>query len=253
MPRYFIEVAYDGTRYGGFQIQKNANTIQAEVERALQVYYKKTYELTGSSRTDAGVHALQNYFHFDSDAEIPSAKNDIYHLNAILPDDICLKGFFRVPDEMHCRFDALSRDYKYHIYTEKDPFLRKTAYFFPFRLNIEQMQQAAGILKEYEDFTSFSKRNTQVHHFICDIMVSEWTIRDSMLIYHVVANRFLRGMVKGLVGTMLRVGRGKLSLDGFREVIAAKDCSRADFSVPSHGLFLTEVALDKKLLPDERL
>ncbi|MCO6497707.1 MAG: tRNA pseudouridine(38-40) synthase TruA [Chitinophagaceae bacterium] len=241
MPRYFIEVAYDGSQYAGFQIQENANTIQAEVEKALRIFYKKDFELTGSSRTDTGVHALQNYFHFDAEEAIPSSQRDVYHINAILPDDITLKNFFRVGDGMHCRFDAQSREYKYFIYTKKNPFLRQTAFFFPFKIDVSKMQEAAAVLKEYSDFTSFSKKHTQAKNFNCDIRESEWLTEDDTLVYHVVSNRFLRGMVKGLVGTMLRVGRGKMSLQEFREVIEAKDCSGVDFSVASHGLFLVKV------------
>ncbi len=249
MPRYFIEVGYEGTAYGGFQIQKNANTIQAEIARALQVFYKKDFELTGSSRTDAGVHALQNYFHFDTDEKIERPGWNIYNLNAILPDDIVIKNLFEVADDAHCRFDAVAREYKYFIYHKKNPFIRNTAFYFPYKTDIDLMNEAAAILKEYADFTSFSKRNTQVKHFICHIMESRWSVESDQLIYHVRANRFLRGMVKGLVGTMLRVGRGTISVDRFREVIELRDCSHVDFSVPSKGLFLIKVELTSSVFP----
>ena len=238
MSRYFIEVAYKGTNYSGFQIQQNANSVQAEIEKALKVFYKEEFKLTGSSRTDAGVHALQNFFHFDTESEITDSS---YHLNAILPNDIVIKQIFQVPDESHCRFDALSREYGYYLYQQKDPFLQDRAYFFPYSANIELMQQAAKELMNHHDFTTFSKRNTQAKTAICNIMNSEWKFEEGTLSYHVKSNRFLRGMVRGLVGTMLQVGRNKLSIDEFVNIIKAKDCIKADFSVPPQGLFLLKI------------
>ena len=238
MSRYFIEVSYKGTSYSGFQVQQNANSVQAEIEKAMQIYYRKTFALTGSSRTDAGVHALQNYFHFDADESVTDAA---YQLNAILPPDIVIKRIYPVAAEAHCRFDATSREYRYYIYHRKDPFIEDRAYYYPYTLNMELMQWAAKEIMEHHDFTSFSKRNTQVRSFLCNVLQSEWKPDDNGLQYSVKANRFLRGMVKGLVGTMLQVGRGKLTLDQFRDIIVSKDCTQADFSVPSHGLFLLAV------------
>jgi len=237
--RYFLEVAYKGTRYSGFQSQKNANTIQAEIQKAFKIILKKELELTGSSRTDAGVHAYQNYFHFDLESELSSQL--VYNLNAILPTDIAIKNLLKVNDNAHCRFDAISREYKYHIYQKKDPFLTDKAFYFPYTLDIGTMQKAAIAVKEYSDFTSFSKRNTQVKSFVCAIKESNWLIEDGCLIYHVKANRFLRGMVRALTATMLNLGRGKMDLMAFRRIIETKDCTLANFSAPAHGLFLTEV------------
>lgn len=242
MPRYFIEVAYRGDRYSGFQEQKNANTIQAELTKALEVFYKTQFSLTGSSRTDAGVHALQNFFHFDVVDPIINPDWNVYNLNALLPDDIAVKKLFLVKDDAHCRFDAVSREYRYVVYHKKDPFLRDTAFYYPYPLDIEKMNDAAKMLFDFEDFTSFSKKNTQVKNFLCRIMESYWEIENDCAVYHVQSNRFLRGMVKGLVGTMLRVGRGTLSASGFRDIILTKDCSKADFSVAPCGLFLVKVA-----------
>ena len=237
--RYFLEVAYKGTKYSGFQSQKNANTIQAEIQKAFKTILKKDLELTGSSRTDAGVHAYQNYFHFDVDREV--SLQLLYNLNAILPTDISVKNLLKVKDDAHCRFDAISREYKYHIYQKKNPFLTDEAFYFPYTLDMEVMQNAAIAIKEYSDFTSFSKRNTQVKSFVCDIKESKWVIQDECLIYNVKANRFLRGMVRALTATMLNLGRGKIDLTAFRRIIEAKDCTLANFSAPAHGLFLTEV------------
>lgn len=240
MPRYFLECAYKGTNYSGFQSQKNTGkTIQAEIENAFQILQKSKVELTGSSRTDAGVHALQNYFHFDFDNEVHP--QFIYKINAILPGDIVVKKINVVSNDAHCRYDATSREYKYFIYRRKDPFLADRAFFFPYKLALDKMQEAATVIKEYTDFTSFSKRNTQVKTFICDIQESEWRHEDDCLVYYVRANRFLRGMVRALTATMLKIGRGNMDIEEFRQIIEAKDCTKASFAVPSHGLFLISV------------
>lgn len=239
MPRYFIEVSYKGTNYSGFQKQHNANSVQAELETALEIFYRQKFELTGSSRTDAGVHALQNFFHFDSDLRIEDGS---YNLNAILPGDIVAKHIIEVTDDAHCRFDAVSREYHYYIYQQKDPFLQDRACYLPYPVDLALLQQAAAEIMLHNDFTSFSKRNTQVKTFQCNIYLSEWVQQADYLVYKVKANRFLRGMVKGLVGTMLLVGKKKISLEDFISIIVAKDCTKADFSVPAAGLFLHEVS-----------
>jgi tRNA pseudouridine38-40 synthase len=239
MSRYFIEVCYKGTVYAGFQVQHNALTIQEEVEKALAVFFRNEVKLTGSSRTDAGVHALQNCFHFDLEGEVDDMW--IYNINSLLPDDIAVVAIRKVRSGAHCRFDALSRQYSYMVYGKKDPFIRDRAYYFPYVVDMGAMRCAAGVLKEYSEFGSFAKRNSQVKTFSCRIMDSEWHEADGYKVYRVKANRFLRGMVKGMVGTMLQVGRKKISVDEFREIIESGDSSRVDFSVPSHGLCLEKV------------
>jgi len=239
MPRYFIEVSYKGTNYSGFQKQQNANSVQAELEKALEVFYRQKFELTGSSRTDAGVHALQNFFHFDSETRIEDGS---YNLNAILPDDIVAKRIFQVADDAHCRFDATSREYHYYIYQNKNPFLQGRAYYVPYTVDIGLLQAAASEIKNHTNFISFSKRNTQVKTFDCTIYQSEWLQQDDCLVYKVKANRFLRGMVKGLVGTMLLAGKKKINLEEFTAIIKSKDCTKADFSVYADGLFLVNVS-----------
>ncbi|MEI9947246.1 MAG: tRNA pseudouridine(38-40) synthase TruA [Chitinophagaceae bacterium] len=248
MSRYFLEVSYKGNNYSGFQSQKNTGkTIQAEIEKAFGMLQNEKLVMTSSSRTDAGVHALQNYFHFDTNTPIGSWRGIAdeaqlaYKINAILPPDIVVKNIIPVGDEAHSRFDAISREYKYFVYRKKDPFLQDRAFFFPYKLDIGKMQQAASIITEYHNFTSFSKRNTQVKTFICNIQQSEWLWEDECLVYHVQANRFLRGMVRALTATMLKIGRGKISLDELRHIIEAKDCTLASFAVPAHGLFLIAV------------
>ena len=239
MPRYFLEVSYKGTNYSGFQSQKNANSIQEEVEKAFELLHKEKVTLTGSSRTDAGVHALQNFFHFDF--EKPLNPQLVYKINAILPADIVVKAVTTVNPDAHCRFDAISREYKYFIYRKKDPFLRDRAFYYPYKIDIDKLRQAAILIKEYQDFTSFSKRNTQVKTFVCQIQQSEWVYENGCLIYTIKANRFLRGMVRALTATMLKVGRSTIDLPELRRIIEAKDCTQASFAVPPHGLFLIAV------------
>lgn len=239
MSRYFLELAYKGTGYSGFQVQHNAVTIQSEVEKAISILHKEKVLLTGSSRTDSGVHALQNYFHFDFEGELN--KQFVYKMNAILPPSIVIKNLMCVKPEAHCRFDAINREYGYHIYRFKNPFINDISYYYPFKLSFDHLNQAASIIKEYSDFTSFSKRNTQVKSFLCNIESSEWVIENDQLIYKVTANRFLRGMVRALTATMLKVGRQKMGLEEFRAVIEVKDCTMASFAVPAHGLFLSRV------------
>lgn len=237
--RYFIEVAYNGKLYAGFQKQKNANTIQAEVEKALFTFYRMPIPLTGSSRTDAGVHARQNYFHLDTDQ--PLLEKEIYHLNAILPADIVIKSIQLVKADAHCRFDALSRYYVYSVYQSKDPFLAESAYHFPYPVSQALLSEAAAKVLEATQFQNFSKKNTQVFTYECKILQSHWVFEQDKMSYHIIANRFLRGMVKALTGTMLRVGRGQLSVELFEALLAGQPGKGVDFSVPSHGLCLMEV------------
>ncbi|MBV9988323.1 MAG: tRNA pseudouridine(38-40) synthase TruA [Chitinophagaceae bacterium] len=243
--RYFLELSYKGTAYSGFQVQENAPTVQAELERAMQTLFRQSFGLTGSSRTDAGVHALQNFFHFDTELVIEN--RSVYNLNAILPADISVKGIYEVPADAHCRFSAVAREYKYFIYRDKNPFLDDRAWQYPYPLDLPGLQQAASLLFDYQDYTTFSKRNTQVKTYDCTILASEWIEEGEMLVYQVKANRFLRGMVRGLVGTMLKLGRGQLGLAEFRGIIESRDSSRADFTTPAKGLFLQEVSFPADL------
>ena len=239
MPRYFLELSYKGTAYSGFQVQANAGSIQEEIEKAFKVFFRKEIMMTGASRTDSGVHARQNYFHFDF--EEPIDPEWVYRLNAILPGDICIRGIFQVPEGAHCRFDAESREYRYYVYNNKDPFQADRAYFYPYPLDWALLKTVATRLKDFNDFTSFSKRNTQVNHFRCTVMESHWEHSEGGFYYRIRANRFLRGMVRGLTGTMLLVGRGQLSLREFEEILAEKDPARVNFNVPAKGLFLERV------------
>ncbi len=240
MPRYFLEVGYKGTAYHGFQVQQNAPTIQLEVQKALKTLLKEEITLTGSSRTDAGVHALQNFFQFDLDQVL--GEKHVYNLNAILPSDICIHSIREVPPTAHCRFDATGRKYQYYIYTHKNPFFKDRGWHYPYKVDFQLLNEAASMLMLHSDFTSFAKRNTQVFTHNCIIYESYWeALEDNQLRYTVRGNRFLRGMVRGLVGTMLKVGRGQITLNDFENIILAKDCSKADFSTPAQGLFLVNV------------
>lgn len=237
MQRYFLEVAYKGTYYSGFQIQENANTIQAEIEKVFQTIHRTSIVLTGSSRTDAGVHALQNFFHFDF--EQPIHPQFVYKANAILPTDIVIKNLHLVPATAHSRFDATSRAYEYRVIREKDPFIRETTLYYPYKLDMELLQQTAAFIKEQTNFFAFSKTNTQVNNFTCIIYRSEWSEEGSLLYFNIEGNRFLRGMVRLLTASQIKVARGKLNLEEFQQLfIGERKCG---YSVPSTGLFLQKV------------
>jgi tRNA pseudouridine38-40 synthase len=239
MKRYFIEVSYHGHSYSGFQVQENAPTVQAELEKVLRILIKGVVTLTGSSRTDAGVHARQNYFHFDTDYIITGRQ--LYNINALLPQDITVISITEMPPGSHCRFDAISRLYTYQLHQRKDSFLVDRSYFYPYTLQLASLQEAALSIQGIHDFKNFSKRNTQVKTFVCNITESAWAQNDYMWSYTVRGNRFLRGMVRGLVGTMLKVGTGKLNIEAFNESIKGSENSVVDFAVPGKGLFLEKV------------
>lgn len=245
MPRYFLEVFYKGEDFSGFQVQKNAITIQSEVEKAFEIFFRKSVNLTGSSRTDAGVHALQNYFHFDWDDDF--AEIALYNLNAILPKSIVIKSIRKVKQEAHCRFHATSREYKYYIFNSKNPFLYDRAWHLPYTIDKELLTACAAHINQCTDFTAFSKRNTQAKTFLCSIIESRWVEENGCLVYQVKANRFLRGMVRGLVGTMIRVARGNMTFKDFQQLIGQQNQSTADFSAPAKALFLVHVAYPDEL------
>ena len=239
MPTYFLAVSYLGTNYAGFQIQENSLTIQGVVEKVLYVYLQEEIKLTGSSRTDAGVHAFINYFHFSTD-RLLNAKM-LYNLNAMCPSDICIKNIFRVSNQAHSRFDATSRVYNYYITNQKNPFLTDRAWFFPYPMNKELLEAAAMVMMGQHDFTSFAKKNSQVKTHICTIIKCMWEETEYGWKFTVEGNRFLRGMVRGLVATMVKVGREKLTMAEFEKVFKSKDNTLADFTAPAHGLFLEKV------------
>lgn len=239
MPTYFLALAYKGTRFAGFQIQDNAITIQGQVERAMATYLRENIQLTGSSRTDAGVHANRNFFHFSIDR--PLKDEFVYHVNAILPPDIAISGLYAVPEGSHSRFDAIGRRYKYYIYNNKNPFLNDRSWYYPYPMDLDDLNQAASFLLGLHDFTSFAKRRTQVYTHMCTLSVCQWQETADGWVFTVEGNRFLRGMVRAMVGTMVKVGRKKINVESFQKVLLSKDSAMADFSAPGHGLFLDDV------------
>lgn len=241
MPRYFMHLAYNGANYHGYQIQPQANSIQEEIEKCLGLKLGQAVSITGCGRTDTGVHARNYYAHFDVDSTIEDTERLTEQVNLFLPADIVIYRIWQVDDELHARFDALSRTYHYYISRTKNPFHSNDSYFLYGKLDIEKMQQAADILFEYEDFTSFSKLHTQVKTNNCKIMEARWFEDNEMLVFRIKADRFLRNMVRAVVGTLLEVGRGKINLEEFRQVIEKKDRCSAGLSVPAHALFLENV------------
>jgi tRNA pseudouridine38-40 synthase len=238
--RYFIEVCYDGNAFHGSQIQGELLTVQGTLNKSLSTLLRRPVETFGASRTDEGVHALSNVYHFDEEPDLhPQFK---YKLNAILPHAMSVQNIFTAnKEEANARFDATSRRYRYRIYKKKSPFQYERALFYPFAIDRNVLDQTAAIIKEYHNFETFSKRNTQSFTFLCTIFQSYWEEVDDELHYVVEANRFLRGMVRALVGTQLQVARGKHTVDGFRKIIEAQNCTLADFSVAGHGLYLEAV------------
>ncbi len=247
--RYFLQLAYKGTHFHGWQIQPGKATVQGEINRALTTVLKEETEITGAGRTDAGVHARYYIGHFDSSRK-GLEKDDklLYSLNSLLPDDIAVYRIIPVPHTAHARFDALSRTYQYVITTQKDPFLRETAFLYHVALDVPLMNRACRILKQYRDFTSFSKVHTDVKTFHCNIMEAKWTQEDHLFTFTIRADRFLRNMVRAITGTMMEVGEKKITLEEFRQIIETRDRSAAGKSVPAHGLFLTAIKYPAHIL-----
>ena len=238
--RYFLELAYFGKAYHGWQNQPNAISVQEEIEKALSVVFQHKIDIVGAGRTDAGVHAKQIFAHFDVDEELQKEAFQ-FKLNSLLPADIALKGVFKVKADAHARFDALSRSYEYHIVQQKDPFLEDRSYFLKNKLDVEKMNQAAEILKDYTNFKCFSKSKTDVKTYNCKISEAVWKTENEVLVFHISADRFLRNMVRAIVGTLLEIGFGKQAVESMHDIIKSKDRSRAGTSVPAKGLYLTRV------------
>jgi tRNA pseudouridine38-40 synthase len=238
--RYFIEFAYNGKKYFGFQIQPDAISVQEILNKALHTLLRESIEIVGAGRTDSGVHATQMFAHFDSSI-IPDKKQFIHRLNSFLPKDIVIYNMHEVSTTAHARFDATSRTYEYHIHTYKNPFMHERSWYVQQPLNIQLMNEAAKILLEYEDFECFSKVHTDVKTFICKITEAYWTQEDTKLKFTITADRFLRNMVRAIVGTLINIGLEKITLTDFRKIIESKNRSQAGFSVPAHGLYLVRV------------
>ena len=244
MKRYFIHLSYHGANYCGWQVQPDAPSVQGELERCLSLKLHQPISVTGCGRTDTGVHARNYYAHFDCPDGLINVDDLAERLNAFLPLDIVIHRIWEVSPEQHARFDAVSRTYQYYITQKKNPFHQNDAYYLHAELDVDQMQKAADLLKGFTDFTSFSKLHTQVKTNNCKIMEARWfrVPDEDLLVFRIKADRFLRNMVRAIVGTLLEVGRGKMGLDEFQEIILRKDRCSAGESVPAHALFLEEVA-----------
>lgn len=239
--RYFITLSYDGTNYHGWQIQPNADSIQARLNDALTKLLPVPTECVGAGRTDTGVHASMMVAHFDTDSPI-DPEQMAFRLNRILPQDIAVQHVQQVDERLHARFDAKRRTYHYFVYGHKDPYLRHYAARLTFAPDYELMNRAAEILLETDDFTSFSKVNNDQKTNLCQVTHARWTqVEGDHWRFEITANRFLRNMVRAVVGTLLEVGRGRLSLEEFRAVIAAKNRCFAGESVPGNALFLVDI------------
>ncbi|MEI7596864.1 MAG: tRNA pseudouridine(38-40) synthase TruA [Bacteroidota bacterium] len=238
--RYFVELSYNGTSYHGWQIQPNAITVQEILNKSFSLLLKTNIELVGCGRTDTGVHARQYYAHFDieTNIEVVELKRKI---NNMLPNDIYIIDFIEVNNDLHARFSAISRSYSYYIDTVKNPFSNEFAWHCEYPLNLELMNNACKILLSKEDFACFSKSNTDNHTTLCNVTRAEWTVNGSQYVFNISANRFLRNMVRAIVGTIIDVGRGRISLGDFDLIIESKNRQKAGFSVPAKGLFLEKI------------
>ena len=247
--RYFIRFAYDGTAFHGSQRQPNGVTVQETMEQALAMIFREEVPLTFAGRTDAGVHAREMYAHFDlSNSQLPIANNLIFRLNGILPDSIAIYDLYPVTDDAHARFSAKQRTYEYHIVDHKDPFLCLQATRVRPGLNFEAMNEAAKLLIGKQDFASFCRTNTDVKTTICDLTRAEWKELDNgHAVFTIAADRFLRNMVRAVVGTLFEVGRGKMTIEQFADVIKQHNRCSAGDSAPAEGLFLTRIDYPKEI------
>lgn len=243
--RYFIQFSYNGTHYHGWQSQPNARSVQETLSKALSVVFNWEIHLMGAGRTDTGVHAKDMYAHFDFEKEIDT-KSSVHKLNSYLPKDISVFNIIPVSDTAHARFDAVKRTYEYHINTFKNVFLQEQSWYYHQELDIDLMNEACAILMNHSDFQAFSKVNTEVNTFNCKIFEAYWTRgtaekENNNLIFTISADRFLRNMVRAIVGTLIKVGLHKITLNDFNTIIENKNRNEAGFSVPAHGLYLTKI------------
>ena len=243
--RYFIELSYDGTPFVGWQRQPAGDSVQSCLEDAMSILFRKPLSIVGAGRTDAGVHAHQLFAHVDIDDHID--KDLTFRLNKLLPKEIAVRNIIPVTQDAHARFDAVSRSYRYNLTTQKNPFLQKRSYHFAKPIDVELMNQAAKILIDHKDFKCFSKSKTDVKTYICDIQHAHWQQDGCELVFFIQANRFLRNMVRAIVGTLIEVGLRKISISDFEAILASRDRSQAGYSVPAHGLYLEKVSYPKHI------
>ncbi|MBP5381073.1 MAG: tRNA pseudouridine(38-40) synthase TruA [Bacteroidaceae bacterium] len=253
MSRYFIQLSYDGTAYHGWQVQPNGVSVQETLQQALSTILRQPIEIVGAGRTDAGVHAQMMVAHFDYQEKLDEGQL-VYKTNKLLPPDIAVQRVYPVSEEMHARFSATSRTYHYYIHTKKSPFQRHYSWQITYPLDFDRMNEAAARLLDYKDFTSFSKTQTDTKTNICHITEARWITspipskegEEGSFCFTITANRFLRNMVRAIVGTLIEVGRGRMTVEEFCRVIEGKDRCSAGESVPGHGLFLVDISYDLK-------
>jgi tRNA pseudouridine38-40 synthase len=249
--RYFIKLAYKGTNYHGWQVQPNAITVQELLNKAFSTIFRTPIEVVGAGRTDTGVHAEEFFAHVDIENEY-SPGEIIYKLNGLLPNDIVVYDIFETTENAHARFDATSRSYEYRIFLGKNPFLTETSWqLITTKLAVDKMNEAAEILKTHTNFKCFSRSNSDVRTYNCNIMQAGWKQTDQLLVFHITADRFLRNMVRAIVGTLIEIGKGKMTLDEFKSVIESENRSNAGPSAPAQGLFLTQVTYPKTIIKHE--
>lgn len=244
--RYFIRLAYKGTNYCGWQVQPNANTVQAELNKALSLLLNEDIETLGCGRTDTGVHAADFFAHFDSAHDI-DAPRLVYRLNKFLPHDIGIKEIFRVNDEAHARFSATAREYKYYIDRTKSPFTEGLAWYYYADIDVDLMNEAAAYLLTVDDFKAFSRGDTDVKTTLCNVTYAKWDEVNGQLVFTIVANRFLRNMVRAVVGTLVDVGRQKITIGEFKQIVESQNRSLAGDSAPAEGLFLNRIDYPKEI------
>ena len=247
MSRFFIELKYDGTNYHGWQIQNNASSVQEEINKAFSTILQENIEVVGAGRTDAGVHAHQLYAHFDIE-KVFDIEKTLFKVNKFLAEDISCTAITKVNAEAHARFAATARTYEYWITPTKNPFLQKKAYYLPYSLNLELMNEAAKELLKHTDFSCFSRSNTDTFTNDCDITFANWERKNDCLVFTITANRFLRNMVRAIVGTLLEIGQQKIDINELTTIITSKNRGNAGTSAPAHGLYLTEVKYPKEVL-----
>ena len=241
--RYFIKFSYNGTNYHGWQVQHNAISVQEVLNKSLTTILNYKIDCMGAGRTDAGVHAKEMFAHFDYNADI-DVQTIVHKLNSYLPKDIAVYNIVKVHNDAHARFDAKKRTYEYHINNYKDAFSGDQSWYYYQKLDLDRMNEASMILLQYNDFQAFSKVNTDVNNFNCKIIDAFWQRENNKIIFTISADRFLRNMVRAIVGTLIYVGLHKVTLEDFREIIISKNRNNAGFSVPAHGLYLTKIDYD---------
>lgn len=240
--RYFIELNYNGGAYSGWQRQPNATTVQGVVEKALSVLLRNQTDIVGAGRTDAGVHASFYVAHFEHEGDPIDTEWLVYKMNILLPYDVAVQKVYEVSSMMHARFNAIEREYTYVIEQRKNPFTRHISWQYTIDFDIEKMNEAASYLLEYDDFTTFAKLGSDNKTNICDVRHAEWCYRaDGALVFTIRADRFLRNMIRAIVGTIVDVGRGRYTLEEFREIVEAKDLARCSTGAPAQGLFLSDI------------